>query len=908
MKKKSLLLAAASVTLVCSMSTSIVAQAGINTNAPFGNGLIENGQLNEGKFMLLDDDTSAYAVKPGNGTLLFNGVEWRGVLMSHNNPIPAADLTDGTKVVLEYDMYAFGAMWEQCFYASPLSATLGGWGDNYMTMRINRDCVQGYSAPAGSEVWIDGVKAYDNTSALIGTNAGTNTGEFGLHANAYFGQIANGNDHCTYRMEYDITEKSLTLYAGDTTEGMTQYATVKNAFTLAAGATNYYMNFGYDNSYEIDNVKVYSVNGETVKTYLDCGFDSTGDYMIGGSGAEEDRHKLVLVDNGGKSSLKTYDTVIRVNNPSENARYTTLNPLKVDDSLDVTFEMSVGYSLTKMVATRKIGVAFGLNKYNASLAAPEEGASFLYLTVNGDNAVVLGAENIAEDGTVTAVGTEAVLPGVAVGSKVSMTIKGRKDGSVDVQIGENVYNFPSMKLSGNVSFTQRGTGDVDYSILVDGVNVTGYEFKENEGGAYTASFDNNYISTAKFAMQSKTAPSEYMKKQETSAHEPTGITVDGGKVGFYGTSTNTRLMFKEKYADFVLQFDYISEPVSTRYLPGGIETGGAANRYSPLFILFGADNEIPELTAAYAYGIIEGNPTQYFWGAESIIAKEGKAGSGLQAVLSGITPCEYSEDAIPCYGAKEGGGYGVTGYGMPNNSIYSFYNKTSRVKFVVINNNVAMYAAEVNADGTTGDYVLLFQTKIENSYGNVGFGTDAPGWAAIDNVAITPIAKEVAIAAGVNANPAVDLVADVPVSEMVADEEPKPLAKAVVSVDADAKKATWEAVEGAKEYEVSVKLGTEEKIKKTVTATEIDLSELTEEGEYKIVVTSVPEDEDNFLKSRSAEVVYTVSAAQESSSSATESEPASAAKSGCTGAVGTSGVLALLLGAGVVFAAKKRND
>ena len=908
MKKKSLLFAFVGVALAASMSTSIVARAGINTNQPFGEGLIKDGDVNSVSFIEFDE-TDAIKAQNGNGTLTFNNAAWRGVLMSHNNPIPKADLTEGTKVVLQYDVYNLGTMWSQCFYASPF-AGLGDWGQNHMTMRINTNCVQGYSAPAGSEVWIKGAKVFDNSSAMIGIEAGTNEGDFGLQANVLNGQKEKGNDHCTYWLEYDVGTTSLTLYGGNAeTNEKTEYATVKNAFTLS-GADNYYMNFAYDDSYEIDNVKVYSVKGGETKTYLDCGFDSVNDYMIGGSSAEEDRHKLVLVDSGGTSSLKTYDTVVTVTNPAETARITTVNKLAVDAKLDVTFELNATYRLNAMSADRKIGIALGLDGYRTSLASPAKGASFVYLTKNAEGAIVLGAENIDENGAVTTI-SESVLTDKTETSDVALSLKGRKDGSVDVAIGEETYNFAGIKANGHVSFAQTGTGAATYSLVVDKVNLTGYELRENEGTAQTASFDNNYISTAKFALQNTVAPEAYLTKQETSAHAPNGITVENGKVGFYGSSTNTRLMFKEKYADFVLQFDYISEPVATRYLPSGLPGAGSPNRYSPLYVLFGAENECPELSSTYAYGIIEGNMTQYFWGAESLITKEGKAGSGLAAVTSGMTRLEANEDgAIPCYYAPN-----ELGYGKPNNSLYSFYNKTTRVKLVVVNNHVAMYAAEVGTDGTAGEYTKLFELTVSDSYGNVGFGTDAPSWAAIDNVAITPIETSKVIELGLNAVPAVDLVKDVAVADMANDSEPKPLAKAVVTVNAEAKKATWTAVEGAKEYEVVVKAGTEEKLRKTVTATEIDLSSLTEAGDYKIRVTAVPADENNFLKSNSAEAIYTVKGSETTSDPAESTETSvkdsgTESKAGCFGAIGTEGVFAALLAAGAVavFARRKENN
>jgi len=123
--------------------------------------------------------------------------------MSHNNPIPKADLVEGTKVVLQYDIYDLGAMWSQIFYASPFSG-LGDWSQNHMSMRINTNCVQGYSAPAGSEVWINGAKVFDDSSAMIGTEANTNDGDFGLQANVLNAQKAKGTRplHLLARVRY----------------------------------------------------------------------------------------------------------------------------------------------------------------------------------------------------------------------------------------------------------------------------------------------------------------------------------------------------------------------------------------------------------------------------------------------------------------------------------------------------------------------------------------------------------------------------------------------------------------------------------------------------------------------------------------------------------------------------------
>ena len=131
-------------------------------------------------------------------------------------------------------------------------------------------------------------------------------------------------------------------------------------------------------------------------------------------------------------------------------------------------------------------------------------------------------------------------------------------------------------------------------------------------------------------------------------------------------------------------------------------------------------------------------------------------------------------------------------------------------------------------------------------------------------MSITPIAKEVALEKGIDAVPAVDLVADVNPADMDTDPEPVPLDKPVITVDQSAKKATWNAVDGAKEYEVTVKLGTEEKISVTVNDTQIDLSSLTEAGEYDITVEAIPEDPAANVSSRGT-AKYTVTESSQGS-------------------------------------------
>lgn len=909
--KKKLMLTLATIVAACMMCSVVFASAGIVQNSPVGTGLISNGAINTASFMIQEDtDPSAYRVQNGNATYEYDA-GWRGAFIVPNTGIPASDLVDGSKITIQFDSYYIDTTWGITAYFSPFNSVKGDWAANYMQWVVNEHGNQFSTITAGAQIKIGDADFRDLVAAEVLDNTG-------LQWDIITEQQTAGRGYATYWLEYDITAKTLSVYAGyadSDVEEKELYCVINNAFTIP-DADTVHMNFALDNQWEFDNYKIYRTLNDEVKTYIDVDFSDPSEILKTGSDEAADADKLIIsvADGTNLGQIKTYDSSIIVTNPGENTRISTLNPLSVDTSMTETFVMTAGYNFSALPSTRKVGIAFGLARYDTSLAAPAEGASFIYFTTDAEGKLVVGADNIAADGTATATGTATTLSDAALNENIEITITGNKDNSVTVVVnGGDPINFPKLKLSGNIAFAQTGTGDTTYAILTDSFNVTGYQFKENEGEAVTANFNNNYISAAKFTMQSMIAPSEYIVKQDTTTHEIAGMVAEDGVLGFYGTSTNTRLMFQESYSDFVLQFDYISEPYATRGLPGGITTGGNPNRFSPFYVLVGAENNMPEFAqTSLALGIVEGNATQYFWGAESLLDRYVNGASQGVTVLANMATVQESDEAIPCYAAGDTAGqFVVDHYGMPDTAsdsyVYSFYNKTTRVKVVAINNNVAMYAAEVNTEtGDVGEYVLIYETTVTDTTGYVGFGTDAPGWAAIDNVAITPIAKETALEAGLDADPAVDLVSDVDPEDMESDVEPTPLPDPVLTADTENKKVTWNAVEGAGSYEVTVELNGEEVLSQTVTGTEIDLSSLTTAGEYTVTVEAIPADEAAHISSR-AETTYTVAESSGGdgggSTGGGDSGDSSGCNEGCNGNVASVGGLAavLILGAGAVL-------
>ncbi len=148
-------------------------------------------------------------------------------------------------------------------------------------------------------------------------------------------------------------------------------------------------------------------------------------------------------------------------------------------------------------------------------------------------------------------------------------------------------------------------------------------------------------------------------------------------------------------------------------------------------------------------------------------------------------------------------------------------------------------------------------------------------------------------------------MADVDPEDMESDVEPTPLPDPVLTADTENKKVTWNAVEGAGSYEVTVELNGEEVLSQTVTGTEIDLSSLTTAGEYTVTVEAIPADEAAHFSSR-AEVTYTVaesSGGDGGGSTGGGDNGDSGCNEGCNGNVASVGGLAavLILGAGAVL-------
>lgn len=953
MRKKLLALCAVFAIFCLAGTMAIIpARAGISTNSPTGSGLLTGGgELNTTNFVIMDDaEPSVYSYQKGNTS--FYGTGWFMANAKFTNAARAAD----SRLTYKFDLpFANGqtdfSLNHSQLHIMPVVSGLGiptaPSGKQYTTNIYSQWSSERIDITTNENAKVDGGLIKDDNIAanpdkvhiysvdaagaetLLSYNGGgaggvlafdgvTNKANCGYADAAITAATTKNRRYYTFWIEADMNG-TLTFYSGyDAHDGKTieKIKTVKitNAFTLPTDANAEYQfafNFPGDVKYELDNISLYethAVSGvDTDKIIKSCNF--------------EDRTKVTGADgNGDFLSLdanldKAYRTdvsEVASTNPNADTRISSINKLAVDNALEKTFEMNIDVQLTDVAATRKAGVAFGLKDYRDKLSAPNEGASFVYLTVNAAGKVLLGADNIAKGGAVTAVGSQHELTDLKAGADspyINIKILGKPNGKIEVTVNdsEQAIIFDGLKLDGTIAITQSGTGNVTYKVMGNTFKTTGYIFTPNddETVVVTSKFNDDWINSNKFVQSTaSSAPPAHMVKGPETSHDITGITAVDKKVGFYGTSTNSRLMFGEnKYADFVMQFDYISNPVKKRG-----QLGAGTNRYSPFYILFGSrEAPVDVLANVYALGLVDGNVAQDFWGAESLISPEGKfSGEGF-ASTTPLSVVKRVEDetpyTIPCKKGAE------RYFGMPDTETsytYSFYNKINRVKLVVLNNKVALYAAEVGEDGViVADYKKIYETKVEDSYGYVGFGTDSPGWAEIDNLAITPIAKSVAIEQGLGAVPSADLVADIDVANMDEDVMPTPLDRPVANVDAANKKISWAAVSGAKGYKVTVKFGEEVKFESETpqTSTEFSMSAYTAEGEYKVMIVAIAEDIILNFDSNAATVTYTVSASGNPDPTPnpddSKTEPDGKGCGGCGGKNAAAGMAAIFMFLGV---------
>ena len=287
--KKKLMLTLATIVAACMMCSVVFASAGIVQNSPVGTGLISNGAINTASFMLREDtDPSAYRVQNGNATYEYDA-GWKAAFIVPNTGIPATDLVDGAKITIQFDSYYIDTTCGITAYFSPFNATKGDWSANYMQWVVNQHGNQFSVITAGAQIKIGD----SDFRGLVAQEVIDNTG---LQWDIITEQQENGRMYATYWLEYDITARTLSVYAGyedSNVEEKELYCVINNAFTIP-DADTVHMNFALDNQWEFDNYKIYRTLNDEVKTYIDVDFSDPSEILKTNSIDAADADKLII--------------------------------------------------------------------------------------------------------------------------------------------------------------------------------------------------------------------------------------------------------------------------------------------------------------------------------------------------------------------------------------------------------------------------------------------------------------------------------------------------------------------------------------------------------------------------------------------------------------------------------------
>ena len=942
MRNKKFLTLLASVLLAGSLGTgTILASAGTVESKPAGDGLITSkNEINLTNFKVLEQaegDADAYvAAEATDYAVNYNSGEWQEMLVG--TPVPKATmakedvkvtltytfvglesdnlqfkLVPGAKALSESHTYGFVLTGSNNGIASVAGERASATADDPMP-RLSYNGGEGKDLPVGGEI---GWEAYS-------WSPGTFKNNITAYGNTYF------------RMEMTVNENNwvdVKLINGffsewDRWNGVTS---VVSNWAPYDGTSDFFANayVRYANGLVVDGatLAVSYKEGETTKT--DTIFTTD---MDDASKVITNKDATAAADSfiaRGAEYTPREASGLTVTNPAAGTGIITRAALQTDKELVTNLEMKAQVILKELAAGQKVGFGFGYENSRSLTGAH----SYFYFTVK-DGKVMFGGEKVDKEGVSSALFTEVEVADGAIGERaaaIPVTFTG-KGADLEIVVGENekllLENFDP---DGFFAVTHEGEGNLSY-MLKDNLTMTGYQFKENEEGAelVTSNFTGNYISSDKFQFASNITPETHMIKTDSTSHDLTGVTAENGKVGFYGTSTGTRILTTKKYADFVMQFDYISVPVQQR---GALVLSG--NRPSAAYLVFGMKEGGLPITdsTVYAIGINEGLAAIDFYGNnETIISPLAMATTckcptvALSKLKETTSPGAAS---IPNYN----GGYDAS---KPDNNvaawydpdpdnaanIYSMYNKTTRVKLVCVNNKVALFLAEVDAatGAVKGEYIKVLEFDAVDTEGYLGIATDSPAYFEMDNLAITPVSRQdvLTFAASGNALTA-DFVADVEPADMENDFLPTPLEKPELTANASAKKVTWKAVDGAASYDVTVKLGNDTVLEKNVTVTEIDLSSLTAEGTYKVTVAVNPSDTAAHIASRSS-VDYVLSSGGDSASdgssdgtssseteSSTNTSGSSGTEGGCGSAMGGSIAFVAAAGAALLFSKKRRK-
>ena len=608
---------------------------------------------------------------------------------------------------------------------------------------------------------------------------------------------------------------------------------MKTAYPDLQEGSTYYVGLNGQYFLNIDNFKVSYQDGTEV---ISTDFESA------------DWQELEGVNRPGtilnfKGTMKN-DAEYLVTNPANTNMTISKSAVAIDEDVDMTFTLETEVALRNL--GKPIGFAFGLA--DSAQAVDAEGTSFVYF----ENATVPATEDVAEHietfvnvmkngvkGTAVSLGKD--ITGAAA-EFVPVVIDGYKNGDIKVTVnGEAVATFNEQNIEGKVAIATYGTGDVTAAFGIK-LSLVTYSYRGSEGSAVATNFNTGYINPENWAMASVKAT------KFVNADEAVGLTVEDGALFFKGTGDGTYFSSTRAYADYVLEFDYITYHKDDK--PEQVE--GWNSGHSDLAVNLGCNS---------GFG----------WANSIMIMLKQEAGIvQMQNYKGGLSVVEDG-DPLP--------------EGTTFNPASAGETVTNKVKITVASNEIKVYliTLQEGVEATADDFVLAATFEVPDTYGIVSFGTTESGYFKIDNVRITPIDDK--DPAKVEAN-----LAAYESLQPIADEY-RPVTLDAPEVTLSGNVATWTAVEDATGYIINVNGSTT-----NVGADVLSYTfEQTEPGDYVLTVTAVGNGSYISDSEQSTAVTYTVGSVEKGGAG------------GCSGNVaGVSIALSGVLAAASVIVLRKR--
>ena len=608
---------------------------------------------------------------------------------------------------------------------------------------------------------------------------------------------------------------------------------LKTAYPTVTADGEYYVGINGQGQMKIDNFKIAYEDGTEV---ISTDFENA------------DWQETIGTPTSGKilnfKGTMGNDAEFLVTNPADTNMTISKAAVAIDEDVDMAFTLETEVALRNL--GKPIGFAFGLA--DSAQAVDAEGTSFVYF----ENATVPATEDVAEHietfvnvmkngvkGTAVSLGKD--ITGAAA-VFVPVVIDGYKNGDIKVTVnGEAVATFNEQNIEGKVAIATYGTGDVTAAFGIK-LSLVTYSYRGSAGGEIATNFNTGFINPENWAMASVKAT------QFVNADEAVGLAVEDGALFFKGTGDGTYFSSTRAYADYVLEFDYITYHKDDK--PEQVE--GWNSGHSDLAVNLGCNS---------GFG----------WANSIMIMLKQEAGIvQMQNYKGGLSVVEDG-DPLP--------------EGTTFNPASAGETVTNKVKITVASNEIKVYliTLQEGVEATADDFVLAATFEVPDTYGIVSFGTTESGYFKIDNVRITPIDDK--DPAKVEAN-------------LAAYESLQPIADEYRPVTLDAPKvtlsgnvATWTAVEDATGYIINVNGSTT-----NVGADVLSYTfEQTEPGDYVLTVTAVGNGSYISDSEQSTAVTYTVGSVEKGGAG------------GCSGNVaGVSIALSGVLAAASVIVLRKR--